>query len=283
MIAHADAAEHTVVIATGCGAVSAYAAGWLRSATPSWSRLVAWCGGVVILLFATAPFTERWAAATFTGHMTQHLLLLIVAPPLLVVARPIITLSLLRRTRRRSAHHRIAASWRWWSSIIVPISFLVVLFGTHLTGVYDAALRHRVIHDLEHVAYVASAVGLWSVVLAPVTTKAFARVAASFAVIGGGAVLGIVLTSANRPLVDTYVDLLGSDAALADQRRAASLMWVGGMALGLPLLMTAVWRWAANEQRTTERAEQLMNARRAADPRDPTDAGTVALESRTTT
>jgi hypothetical protein len=37
-------------------------------------------------------------------------------------------------------------------------------------------------------------------------------------------------------------------------------MWVGGMALSLPLLLTAFWRWASAEQRATETAERLTSS-----------------------
>ena len=50
---------------------------------------------------------------------------------------------------------------------------------------------------------------------------------------------------------------LGRDRAVADQHAAAALMWVGGMAAILPMLVLAVWRVAAAEQRTAERREQL--------------------------
>jgi putative membrane protein len=77
--------------------------------------------------------------------------------------------------------------------------------------------------------------------------------------------LGIVLLSASTPLFSTYLDRLGPDAALDDQRVAASLMWVGGMATTLPLLLVAVWRWASAEERIAARAEKLEVDRAALD------------------
>ncbi|MEO6571030.1 MAG: cytochrome c oxidase assembly protein, partial [Ilumatobacteraceae bacterium] len=143
------------------------------------------------------------------------------------------------------------------STVAAPVTFLGVLFATHFTGVYDLALRSRWVHDLEHLGYLLSAVMLWSVVLAPNSAKAVGRIGAAFAVIAGSAALGVVLMSADRPLVATYARRLGTAEALDDQRLAASLMWVGGMASSLPLLMIAVWTWASGEQRRAERAEHL--------------------------
>jgi putative membrane protein len=81
------------------------------------------------------------------------------------------------------------------------------------------------------------------------------------------AFVGVVLLSARQPLVAHYAERAGDDAALADQRRAASLMWVAGMGTTLPLLLLAVWRWATTEQRVAERTEEL--ADRRGDERHP--------------
>jgi putative membrane protein len=89
------------------------------------------------------------------------------------------------------------------------------------------------------------------------------RVGAVFGVIGGSALLGVILLSATAPLISTYALELGVEAALDDQRAAASLMWVGGMAITLPLLMVSVWRWAAAEERVAVRSEEARNGRTA--------------------
>ena len=44
-------------------------------------------------------------------------------------------------------------------------------------------------------------------------------------------------------------------------------MWVTGMLTTLPLLVLAVWRWAATEERVARRAEALADA--ATDLRTP--------------
>ena len=267
MIAHAGIADHVVFLLGSVTAVAVYGAAWLRVPSSGPIRLLCWVAGVLSLVAATSPWMETLASQTFTGHMVQHLLLIVVAAPLLVLAEPVRTMQgawpVLRRSSRgeRAAAH----SWRRAAPIVAPVLFLTVLFLTHLTGIYDAALGNRLLHDGEHVAYALTAVLLWVAVRGAGTSAAVGRVGSAFAVIAGSAMLGIVLLSASTPLFDTYLDRLGPDAALDDQRVAASLMWVGGMATTLPLLLVAVWRWASAEERIATRAEQLEVDRSALD------------------
>ncbi len=271
MIAHTNPAEHVTLVVVALAAAGIYAVAWWRqdpSRRTTW-RLWAWTGGLVALAVSTSPDFERLAHESFTGHMVQHLLMILVAGPLLVLARPVRTL---RAGFDRPAHlspveRKVAATWRRSGPLAAPALFVGVLFVTHLTGIYDAALDSRFVHDLEHVAYLGSAIALWAAVLSAGSAAAPARVAGVFAVIAGSALLGVVLLTASVPLMDTYADQLGADRALDDQRAAASLMWVGGMALSLPLLLTAVWRWASAEQRTAEAAERLTSSAVAAGPR----------------
>lgn len=261
VLAHTSPVEHVALVGIGCVAVGAYGCMWLRmpqGRRRSW-QLWSWTGGIVVLGISTSPPLERIAQESFTGHMVQHLLMIVIAAPLLVMAGPL-------RTARAgfaavphptAAERSVAGSWRRLGPVVAPMAFIGVLFVTHLTGIYDEALRQRFVHDAEHVAYVATAAGLWAVVRSAGRASAPARVGAAFAVIAGTALLGVVLLTASTPLIDTYAQSLGSDDALNDQRAAASLMWVGGMALTLPLVITAMWRWAAAEQRAAERAERL--------------------------
>jgi putative membrane protein len=156
-----------------------------------------------------------------------------------------------RSTRRR----RAASWWRSAGPWLAPALFLVTLYVTHLTDIYDAALRNPLLHDVEHLAYVGTACALWSVATSRGRASSPRRVGAVFAVIGGSALLWVVVLSATTPLVPTYARELGVEAAIDDQRGAASLMWVGGMAVTLPLLIVSVWRWAAAEERIAERVE----------------------------
>ena len=257
MFAHTSVIAHGMFITACCAVLVVYGICWVGSPRRSAVRLWSWAGGLVALAASTAPTVERWATSSFTGHMVQHLLMIVVAAPLLVIARPVATMA----TRwspvwfRGRAHRRAASWWREAGPLVAPGLFLATLYVTHLTGIYDTALGNQVIHDLEHLAYLASACALWWVVMAAGRSNSPRRVGAVFGVIGGSALLGVVLLSGTTPLVPTYAAELGVEAALDDQRAAASLMWVGGMAITLPLLIVSVWRWAAAEERIARRAE----------------------------
>jgi putative membrane protein len=200
---------------------------------------------------------ERLAEESFTGHMVQHLVVIIGAAPLLVLAHPLQTLLRAGWIPTTAAGRRLGAWWHRAGPMLAAAAFVVVLFATHLTSLYDDALGNRWLHEAEHAAYLATAIAIWAAVLAAGRAAAVARVGAVFGVIVGMALLGMILLAATEPLMPTYADRLGRDRALDDQRTAAAVMWVTGMFTTLPLMIAAVWRWASTEQRIALRAEAL--------------------------
>ncbi len=262
MIAHASSLEHVSLALVGLASIALYGWAWfgIRHASP-W-RLVAWAAGVATVLVSVLPAMERWSQRSFSGHMVQHLAMIVVASPLLVVAKPVGTIRALGWGPKHTTpvERGLARRWRSHGAIVSAAAFVLVLYATHLTTIYDSALRNRFVHDVEHVAYLASAIALWAALRSAGRQSGPERIGAVFAVIGGSALLGIVLISASSPLIATYEDRLGPVDALADQRSAASLMWVGGTATTLPLLLIAVWSWASAEERVAERRESLVDA-----------------------
>ncbi len=275
MIAHTGLAGHLVTAVAAVAAVAVYGWAWLHDRDARNGRLVAWCLGVLTLAGATTPPVEALAERTFTGHMVQHLAMIVLAAPLLVVARPVEVLGAAARRRRHRpgpVERRVARVWRRHGAVLAPLAFAAVLVLTHLTAVYDVALTDRRVHELEHLGYAGAAIALWAAVRGAGTQRAFGRVAAVFAVIACTAFVGVVLISAGAPLVPTYEARLGAADALADQRRAAALMWVAGMLTTLPLLLLAVWRWADAEERAARRREALADSARPLPPRRPQPA-----------
>jgi len=269
VIAHASPAQHAALLGTAVVATALYGRAWLGGRAPM-GRLWCWAGGMVALLSALTPRMEAVADESFTGHMIQHMVMIALAAPLLVVAHPLQILvphgSLPVRLRRFT--HAMSRSWRRRGAVIAPGLFIGVLVATHLTDIYDAALHHQWVHDVEHAAYLLSACALWALMLSSGRRRALDRVAAVFAVIAGMAFLGVVLLTADQALIDSYADGRTAADALDDQRIAAAIMWVTGMVITVPLLVVTIWRWATLEQATAERREALERLRQR--PRPPT-------------
>jgi putative membrane protein len=241
-------------------AIGVYGLAWLRQPRRAAWRLWSWLGGVVLVVAASTPAVERLAEESFTGHMVQHLIVIIGAAPLLVLARPVHTAMAAGWIPATALGRRVGAAWHRTGPMLGPALFVIVLFVTHLTSIYDRALHDRLLHEAEHAAYLLAAVAMWSAVLGAGRANAVARIGGVFGVIAGGSLLGMILLSATAPLMPTYAARLGAAQALDDQRAAAALMWVTGMLTTLPLLVAAVWRWAATEERIARRAEALADA-----------------------
>ena len=64
-----------------------------------------------------------------------------------------------RRAGTRRRRGASGAAWRQYGVVVAPFAFVVVLFVTHLTSIYDDALHDRWLHEAEHAAYLLSAVG----------------------------------------------------------------------------------------------------------------------------
>jgi putative membrane protein len=275
LLAHTGV-DHVLIGLAGAAAAAAYGLAWLRAPHPSdvsrasrraaersdSARLWSWIAGVALVVVASLPFMETLAEHSFAGHMVQHLIVIIGAAPLLVLARPVRTMMRAGWLPSTALGRRAGVVWHRWAPAVGPGLFVVVMFATHLTPIYDDALGNRWLHETEHAAYLWSACAMWAAVVGVRRTGAAARVGSVFGVIAMSSFLALVLMAATSPLMPTYERRLGVDAALADQRAAAAIMWVTGMLTTLPLLVAAVWRWASAEEKMARRAEALADAAR---------------------
>ncbi len=252
--------DHAAIGVSAAALIGVYGWAWMRVPHPSRRALWCWIGGVGGVVAASSPWVEGLAERTFTGHMVQHLIVIILAAPLLVLGRPVHTAMLAGALPPTAVGRRVGAAWHRYGPLVGPGLFVLVLFVTHLTAIYDDALGNRWLHEAEHAAYLLSAVAMWSAVLGVGRSAGPARIAGVFGVIAGGSLLGMILLAATAPLMPTYETRLGAARALDDQRAAAALMWVTGMFTTLPLLVLAVWRWASTEERIARRAEALADS-----------------------
>lgn len=207
-----------------------------------------WMGlAMALFIVVMLPGVDAWVDRSFAAHMVQHLLLWVPIPLLIIVSHPLRTamaggvdLNAGRLVRMTHDHHPQRLMFAW-SAIVV------VMYGTHLTGLYDLALRNQWVHDLEHLVYLGASLLLWSALLGFGRSHAGGRAVLALAVAAPMVFLGVVLTSSGSVLYPTYEHESGFAAALVDQRNGGAIMWLGAMAAVAPSLLWSVWRWASNE------------------------------------
>ena len=254
MIAHVSVAQHAMLAVVGVLAVAGYAVLWGRRRRTSVVEPLMWGAGIAIVLLATAPPLEHAADRSFTWHMAQHLVLGFVATPFLVLAHPG---ALVAESWPAMRRHGRALRVRSAGPVVAAAVATVLMFVVHAGPVYDLALRHQLAHDVQHMLFLVAGVLFWAGALGTRARQGPTRLIAALTAATGLTLLSVWILMLDRPLSDVYVDKRGYANALEDQRMGGGLMWVGMIALTMPLLMLAVWRWAAAEQRATERREQL--------------------------
>ena len=224
--------------------------------------------GLAVIFVALESPIDTGSATSFSTHMVQHLLLTMVAAPLLVLGAPV-TLALLASApanRRRLSSALGSAPLRILSEPIVAwAAFFGVLWGSHVTGLFDASLRSDGVHALEHVAYLTTAVLFWMPIVArdpsPARLAYPARILYLFFAMASMAFLGLALFSSTHVLYPTYAAVEGPAKAIADQRIGGTLMWIGGMVTIVPALALVMLGWMGADERVAQRIDaQLLRA-----------------------
>ncbi len=229
--------------------------------------------GLAFVFLALESPIDAASATSFSMHMVQHLLLTMVAAPLLVLGAPV-TLALLASSpaaRRRLSTVLVHPATRALSQPIVAWAlFFGVLWGSHLTGAFDASLRSDGIHALEHAAFLVTAVLFWMPVVgrdpAPSGLSHPARILFLFFAMASMAFLGLALFSASHAWYPTYAAVEGASRAAADQRTGGAIMWAGGMIHIVPALALVMLEWMRVEERAARRADSRLARTPVASP-----------------
>jgi cytochrome c oxidase assembly factor CtaG len=259
----------------------------LRSLRPGmrWpaGRLTAFGAGLLVLIVAIDGPPDYFASSSLTAHMVQHLLIQLVAAPLLVLGAPI---SLLLRANPHWLPRRtLARALRSRPVRVVsypPVSFTlfaVTVVGSHVTPLYNFAMEQSWAHQLEHVAYLLTALLFWwsaiGVDPAPRRLSEPARVLYLLLIMPVMAFLGIAIASTGRVLYPYYAAHLPPWGAtpLSDQRLAGTLMWESGMLTVVPALGIAFLRWLDHDAHDQARREAARSRRAAGGISRPPPAG----------
>jgi len=236
-------------------------------------RSVAFAAGLSALALALLSGIDRYDTALFSVHMVQHVLLALVAAPLIALSAPITLLLRLASpaTRRRwilpILHARVTKVLAF--PVVAWVVFAGVMWVSHFSPLFDAALEDPLVHDLEHALFLGAGLLFWwpAVALDPAPWRMPhpARALYVFLQMPQNTFLAVVLLNAPTVLYAHYATLLRAwgPTPLADQQAAAGIMWLVGDAIFLAAVMAVVVGWMRADARDTGRTDRRAAAEMA--------------------
>jgi putative copper resistance protein D len=229
-------------------------------------RIAAWLAGVAVIAVALVSAVDGYAEILFTVHMVQHLLLAMVAPPLLAFGAPVtLALRASGANVRRSLllpvlHSRLLKTVAWppvgWTA------FAVVMWVTHFSPLFNAALEDEALHSAEHLLYLAAGLLFWWPVIGadPVRWRLspVARMVYLAAQMPFNTAVGLAIYFAPAILYPHYASLgrtWGPDP-LTDQQLAGIVMWGAGDVILLGALVIAIEAWLRADEKRSRRTRE---------------------------
>lgn len=216
---------------------------WPARRTVSFLLSLAVCG------FATNGSIAVYDQVLFTAHMAGHLALVMIAPALLVAGHPLSLALAAAPEHKRERRERIFRG-RVLSLLTAPpvalAAYTLVIVGSHLTGLMDVIMRNTWAGQLEHLVYVLVGCQFFVLVIGhePIrwrlgTPARWLLLAVAMAV---DTFTGIVLLQGTRAITmladpDVPVD------PLHDTRTGGAMMWFGGDAVMIALMVVLVIGW----------------------------------------
>ena len=243
-----------LVLALAAVAVAFFLSGWrrLRRRRPElapWSRLALFLAGVgVVLVGLLSPLDAIAEEYLQSAHMLQHVLIadLGIVLALLAVRGPLSMFFLPRdllAPLARAQPLRRGLSFHLRPRVAVPL-WIAVMVAWHIPPLYDAALRHPVVHRAEHLSFVVVGALVWTLLIDPARHGRLTvneRLGLAVLLFWIGQVLAYPFVFGFQPYYDVYVDqphrLFGL-SALTDQKLAGLVMMIEQAAtLGIAIVL----------------------------------------------
>lgn len=201
-------------------------------------RQACFCAGVLLMAIVQLPPLDGLADEVLVAHMVQHILIGDLASLLIVLGLTGPMLAPLLRVRAarplRALRHPVTALVLW----------AIDLYAWHIPALYQLAIRHDLVHALEHACMLWFGTLLWLALIGPLPKPAWLKSWAGLGYVIAVRFVGALLANA---LIWTqtvfYPVYRAGDAArglspLSDQNAAGALMMVEQV-----LLTTALLTW----------------------------------------
>jgi cytochrome c oxidase assembly factor CtaG len=240
-------------------------------------------GGRGIRRWEIASFAAGWATLAvallsplhemseqlFSAHMIQHELLMAVAAPLLVAGQPMLVMLWAFPLRTRQAIGRAtkaAPIRRVWLIASRPLDAWlihgIVIWGWHVPALFQATLRSNLVHGLQHLSFLGSALLFWWAVIHPRRRAALGlSIVYLFTTAVHTAVLGALMTVARAPWYPLYAATGGAVrwgmTPLQDQQLAGLVMWIPAGLVYLVAALILLRRWIRDSEWTVAQGEHV--------------------------
>jgi putative membrane protein len=131
------------------------------------SRAVLWATGIVLLFVALISPIDRLGEQFASFHMVQHLLIADLAPICLTLA---LTKHILRPVTR-VIHQVERKAGPFGHPAFGVVAYVGAMWAWHVPTLYDAALKHDLVHVLEHLSFAGAGLLYWSHLLSPIRSR----------------------------------------------------------------------------------------------------------------
>jgi cytochrome c oxidase assembly factor CtaG len=230
---------------------------------PGW-RIALFASGILMLLVAFVSPVHALGERMFSFHMLQHVLLGDLAPLALLGG---LTGPILRPALRWLYRFRFLAN----PLVALPV-WAVNLYAWHLPFLYDAALRHDLVHALEHLCFFTGGLIMWLPVVETLPAPEWFGTGAKLGYIAVvrvvETILGNVFFWSGSVFYTVYAhqNRLWGISALEDQGLAGGVMMIEGSIVTLVALAWLFLRMASEgelRQQLLERGLDPRTVRRA--------------------
>jgi putative copper resistance protein D len=236
-------------------------------------RTVAFLAGLIAIELALQSPIEHYDTTLFSVHMLQHILLTLIAAPLLAAGAPItLVLRFAQPAFRRRwilpvLHSRVVRAVT--HPVVAWLLFAGVMWGSHFSPLFNAALEEPWIHQLEHALYLTTGLLFWWPIVgadpSPWRMPPPLRALYAGLQMPQNTFLALAIYSASDAMYPHYATLQRTwgPTVLADQQLAGGLMWVIGDLVFLTAILFCVAQWMRQEDRDTVRLDARLDAERA--------------------
>jgi putative copper resistance protein D len=154
--------------------------------------------------------------------------------------------------------------------VVAWLIFAGVMWGSHFSPLFDAALEDPLVHDLEHALFLAAALLFWwpAVALDPGPWRMPHPVRAMYVFLQmpQNTFLAVTILNSSVVLYNHYATLARSwgPTVLEDQQIAGGLMWITGDILFLTGLAAILAGWMLHEKAHEQAVDRRVDAERDA-------------------